>query len=130
MPSRPAKITTLTGPDSVHVINQLFREIEGRLDDLQKQVPAHRNLKSTSKLAFGNSIPAGSTIEATVYLAGAHTSGVAHASPAQGIMLPAGLTVTAAVSAQNQVRVRLANVTGSPVAMPASTMSFNVAVLQ
>lgn len=129
MPSRPSKISAFND-EGLHVVNQLFREVEGRLDDLQKQIPAHNNLKSTSILAFGNSIPAGSTVEATVYLAGAHTSGVAHASPAQGIMLPSGLTVTAAVSAQNQVRVRVANVTTSPITMPAAAMSFNVAVLQ
>lgn len=108
-------------------MNQLFREIEGRIDDVQKSIPPHNQLKTTGTLVFG-SVPAQSTAEATLYVANANTKGVAHVSPAQGIALPAGITWSATVSAQNQVRVRLANATGAPISV--NTIKWNVHVIQ
>jgi len=121
-PWRPANIKDLPG-EAAHVINQGIREINGRIDTLASQQRPY--IKSSSRLAFG-SVPAGSSVEATAHVYGATTTGVAHASPAQGLTLPAGICWNAYVSAQHQVKVRVTNVSGSPVDL--STVLWNVSV--
>jgi len=112
----------------VHVINQLFRELVGRIDDAEKKIPPHNHLKSTSTLVFGT-IPANSAVEATVYVGGAHTSGVAHASPGQGVDIGnSNLIWSARVGQQNQIRVRVLNPTNAPVVV--NTIPWNIFVLQ
>lgn len=112
----------------MHVVNQLFREVEGRLDDQQKRLPAHTQLKSTSKLVFGT-VPAQSGVEATVYIGGAGTSGSVHVSPAQGLD-PGSVHLmwSGRVSAQNQVKIRVVNPTGSGIAV--NTIPWNIVVVQ
>lgn len=127
MPSRPARLTSLSNPDAVHVVNQLFREIEGRIDDVQKSVPPHNHLKTTGTLVFGT-VGAQSTLEATLYVPGASTQGVAHVSPTQGTAIPAGITWSAYVSGQNQVRVRISNATGTGILV--KSIPWNVFVIQ
>jgi len=123
---RPIKITAFDST-GLHVLNQVVKEIEGSFQDLQKQIPPHNHLKSTSILVFG-SVPANSSQEATVLLPGASTTGVAHASPAQGLKLPSGLSWSSMVTAQNQITVRVTNATTSPVTV--NTQKWNVWCLQ
>jgi len=124
MPWRPARITNLPS-EAAHVINQLFRETNARIDDANKQTRPH--IKYTSTLVFG-SVPANSAIERTLNVPGANTTGTAHASPAQGLTLGSiNLVWSAYVSAQNQVKIRLLNPTASPVAV--NTIPWNVSVL-
>jgi len=127
MPSRPAKITAFD-PTALHILNQAVREITGRLDDLQKQVPKRTILKATSKLVFGT-VGAQSAVDATVFVNGAHTGGAASASPAQGVDIGSpNLIWSARVSAQNQVKVRVANPTGAGIAV--KTIPWNVSIVQ
>jgi hypothetical protein len=114
-PWRPANIKSLPG-EAAHVINQAVREINGRIDVVSAQQRPY--IKGSSTLAFGT-VGAQSTVEATVHISNANSNGVAHASPAQGIQIPLGLHWSAYVSGQNQVRVRLSNITGAPIAVPA-----------
>jgi len=128
MPSRPANITKLEGSEGLHVINQLFREIHGRLDDIEKSVQPHTILKTSGTLVFGT-VPAQSTVEATLYVGQANTAGTVHVSPAQGVSLGnANLMWSGYVSQQNQVKVRLLNPTGSGIAV--NTIKWNVCVIQ
>jgi hypothetical protein len=124
MPWRPARINKLP-PEAAHILNQAIREINGRIDDTNKQI--RPRLKSTSKLVFG-SIPANSSKQITVNIFGANTTGTAHASPAQGVTLgSSNLVWSAAVSGQNQVKVTLTNPTTSPITV--NTIPWNVIVL-
>lgn len=127
MPSRPANITRLDH-EALQVLNQLFREIHGRLDDIEKKTPAHRQIKTSGLLVFGT-VPAQNTVEAVLYVGGADTSGTVHASPAQGVSLGNNnLVWSAYVSQQNQVKIRLLNPTSSGIA--ANTIKWNVLVTQ
>lgn len=83
-------------------------------------------LKATSTIDFG-SISAGATSDSTgITVTGAATGdAVIVGAPAA---IEAGLVVTAYVSAANTVKVRVANVTGSPI-NPASG-SFTVVVVK
>lgn len=123
MPWRPARITNLH-PEAAHVVNQLFRETNGRIDDLQKQ--QRPRIKGTSKLAFGT-IPANSAIERTVNIPGANTSGAVHVSPGQGVD-PGNINLmwSGRVIGQGQVAVRVLNPTASPIAV--NTIPWNVSV--
>lgn len=123
MPWRPARIANLH-PEAAGVINQLFRETNGRIDDINKaQRP---RIKSTSKLVFGT-IPAGQAVEAVVNIPGANTSGVAHVSPGQGVTPGSPhLMWSSRVVANGQVAVRVLNPTGSPLAV--NTIPWNIFV--
>jgi hypothetical protein len=124
MPWRPARITNLH-PEAAGVINQLFRETNGRIDDLFRQTRPY--IKSVSTLNF-STIGPNSTVERTVHITGANASGVAHASPAQGVALGnSNLVWSSYVSGKDQVTIRLLNPTGSPVAV--NTIPWNVRVL-
>jgi hypothetical protein len=114
--------------EALHVLNQLFREVHGRLDDLDKKTSPHQQLKTSGTLVFGT-VPAQSAVEATLYVGNANTGGTVHVSPAQGVSLGnANLIWSAYVSHQNQVRVRLLNPTSSGVAV--NTIKWNVLVTQ
>lgn len=124
MPWRPARITGLPA-EAAGVLNQLLRETNARIDDINKVTRPH--IKYTSKLAFGT-IAGGTAVERTLNVPGASTTGTAHASPAQGITLGnTNLIWSAYVSAQGQVKIRLLNPTGSPIAV--NTIPWNVSVL-
>lgn len=123
MPSRPSKLTDLTQPDAVHVINQLFGEYAKRIDDIQKLATPKR-IASQSTLVFGT-VNAATCGEAVVNIPGATTTLVAHANP----VLPLGnnnLTWTAYVSAAGQVKVRVCNPTAGNIAV--NTVKWNILV--
>lgn len=123
MPSRPSKLTDLTQPDAIHVINQNFAEYAKRIDDIQKLATPKR-ISSQSTLTFGT-VGANSCVEALVNLLGASTTLVAYANP----LLPLGsnnLTWTAYVFAANQVKVRVCNPTAAPIAV--NTTKWNILV--
>ena len=121
-PWRPANIKDLP-KEAAHVINQGVRETNARIDVLQSQQRPY--IKGSSRMAFGTIGP-GSSVEATANITNATTTGVAHASPAQGLELPAGLMWSAYVSQQHQVKVRILNATAGPVAVP--TILWNISV--
>lgn len=124
MPSRPPRLTSLSHPDAVHVLNQNLDEYAKRIDDIQKLVTPRR-IASQSLLVFGT-VGANSCVEATVNILGATTKLVAHANPT----LPLGstnLSWTAYVSAANQVKVRVCNPTGAGIAV--NTIRWNILVL-
>lgn len=123
MPSRPARLTDLTGPDAVHVINQLFGEYAKRIDDVQKLASSNKII-SQATLNFGT-ISAGSCKELAVNTPGASTTLVAHANPILSLG-STNLTWNAYVSAANQVKIRVCNPTGSPIAV--NTVGWNVLV--
>src|ERR1700752_5190047 len=124
MPSRPAKLTDLSHPDAIHVINQNFAEYAKRIDDVQK-LASPKRIGSKSKLVFGT-ISANSCVEATVNIIGANTNLVAHANPTLTLG-STNLSWSAYVSAQNQVKVRLCNPTGAGIAV--NSVVWNILVL-
>ena len=124
MPSRPAKLTDLSHPDAIHVINQNFAEYAKRIDDIQK-LASPKRIASKSKLVFGT-IGANSCVEATVNILGASTNLVAHANPTLTLG-STNLSWSAYVSAQNQVKVRLCNPTGAGIAV--NSVVWNILVL-
>lgn len=123
-PWRPAKITEFN-KEGLHVVNQLFRETNARVDNLsrvQKPVP-----QGTPHLAFGT-IPAQSSIEATCFVFGAGTSHTAYASPAQGLDIGSPhLSWSARVVGQNKVAVRVTNPTSAGIAV--NVIPWNIRVL-
>jgi len=113
MPNRPANISKLD-QTALHIINQNARETNDRIDDLARKLPPHSHIKSqTGAITFG-SIPANSAVEATAYLNGATTNGVAHCSP-KLTLGNVNLNWVAYVSQQNQITIRVSNVSTSPI---------------
>jgi hypothetical protein len=127
MPSRPSRITDLPA-EAAHVINQLFREYAGRLDDIQKKLPARTFLKNTSTLAFGT-VAAQSAAEATLFVPGANQQCAVHVSPTTAAALGSvHLSWCGYVISKDQVRIRVTNPTGAGVAV--NTIPWNVVVTQ
>lgn len=134
MPSRPARLTDLSHPDAVHVVNQLFAEYAKRIDDVQKQATTKR-ISSQSALQFGplvivagsptGTIPANSCVESLVNLLGASTNLVAHANPTLTLG-SVNLSWSAYVSAANQVKVRVCNPTAGAIVI--NTVKWNILV--
>jgi hypothetical protein len=123
MPSRPARLTNLTHPDAVHVINQLFAEYAKRIDDVAALASVKR-LASQSVLRFGT-VNAGTCAEALVNIPNASTNLVAHANPT----LPLGstnLTWTAYVFQAGQVKVRVCNPTSGNIAV--NSVKWNIVI--
>jgi hypothetical protein len=110
MPSRPVKATELAGPTGAHVVNQNFREVEGRLDDIQKVL--NKRIGSASTLTFG-SIASGACKESSAYITGANQNLVAHANPA--VDVGSNLHWSARIIGANLVAVRVCNPSASPV---------------
>jgi hypothetical protein len=109
MPSRPLRLTDLGTETGAQVLNQNFRELHGRVDDLQKVL--NRRVAGASTLTFGV-VPAGGCVDATAYVNGASQQLVAHANPT--VDIGANLTHSARVLKQNQVAVRVCNPTTGP----------------
>jgi hypothetical protein len=122
MPWRPARITNLPS-EAAHVINQLFRETNGRIDDINSKVRPH--IQTTVKLTFP-SISPHSSADVIANVFGANTTGVAHVSPAQGLNPGSSLIWSATVYKQNQVLIRICNVSNTPIT-PA-TIPWNIDV--
>ena len=123
MPHNPSRLTDLSHPDAVKVINQLFDTYSKKLDDLARQ-SASKRISSNSTLHFGT-IGANSCADSVVNLLNASTTLVAHANP----VLPLGsanLTWSAFVSKNGQVTVRVSNPTTSPIAV--NTVAWNILV--
>lgn len=123
MPSSPSRITDLSHPDAVTVINKNFDTFAARLDQLAS-ASASKRISSKSTLNFGT-IGANSCVDSVVNLLNASTTLVAHANP----ILPLGsnnLTWSAFVSKNGQVTVRVNNPTTSPITV--NTVSWNILV--
>ena len=123
MPSRASRLTDLSHPDAVKIINDLLNQLSDRVDDVAKAAKTKR-IASTSVLNFGT-IAANSCVDSTVNIQGANTNLVAHANP----ILPLGstnLSWSAYVSTANQVKVRVCNPTTSPIAV--NTVRWNILV--
>lgn len=124
MPSRPARLTDLSHPDAVHVLNQLLAEYAIRIDNVDKKATTKR-IASQSLLVFGT-VGAGTCVEATVNILGATTNLVAHANPILPLYAGVNLSWSAYVSAANQVKVRLCNPTAAGIAV--NTVKWNILV--
>jgi len=124
MPSRPARLTDLSHPDAVHVINQLFAEYAKRIDDVQKQATTKR-LSSSSTLVFGT-VNAATCKEALVNLLGASTNQIAHANPVLPLDATGNLTWAAYVSAAGQVKIRVCNPTAGNIVV--NSVKWNILV--
>lgn len=119
MPWRLSNINVPTGKDGqpdfsqlTHVVNQLLRETNGRIDDLSKT--SQRRVNGTSQLTFGT-VGAGASVERIMHVPAAHENLVAHVNP---IGDPgSGLVWSSRITAANQVSVRVVNPTGAPVAV-------------
>lgn len=110
MPWRPSNLTDLTRKDAAHVVNQLFRETNGRIDDIQKaQVPV---LRGQATLTFG-SIAAGSCVDRTFTLLGARQDNVPHATPT--LSIGNNLHWATRITASDKVTIRVCNVSGGAV---------------
>ena len=122
-PGRPARITG--EHDLYHVVNQLFREVNARLDNVASQLPAHTISKLSAKLVY-TSIAAQTCQERTATLLGATTQQTAAASP-QVALGNVNLHWSAYVSKANTVTVRVCNITGG--AITPNTVKWNISVV-
>ena len=122
MPWRPANITGTK--DILHVVNQLVRETNQRIDDTNKTIPP--KIFSVGRLDFGT-IAANSSVERTVTTLGATAGGVPHVAPKTYIGDP-NVIWSAYISSTHQVTIRLLNPTATPV-IP-SVVAWNVSVAQ
>lgn len=86
------------------MLNQNFRELTGRVDDIQKVLT--KRIGSASILTFGAIAPQ-TCKEATAFITGANQGLVAHANPVAA--LGQNLQWSSYVSKQNQVTVRVCN---------------------
>src|SRR5579859_2524991 len=109
---RPANIKGLPA-EAAHVINQLMRETNMRIDDTNKRLPTHQQLKGQGVLNFGT-IPANTAVERTINLLGIGSGAAVMANPVLNLG-NANLIWSAHVPTSNQVTVRLLNPTSSPV---------------
>jgi hypothetical protein len=123
MPSVPSRLTDLTHPDAVKVINQLFDTYSKRIDTVAQQA-ASKRISSVSKLNFGT-IPASSCKDSVVNILGASTTLVAHANPVLPLSVTP-LTWSSFVSKNGQVTVRVSNPTTAPVVV--NTVTWNILV--
>lgn len=124
MPARPSNITGVQ--DLLNVINQSVRELHIRIDNLNKQVPQHRIIKTSGLLNFGT-IGANATVERNLLIAGAAQSGSASASP-QLTLGGLGLQWSSYIPKNGAVTVRLTNTTASPIVV--NTVKWNVSITQ
>lgn len=117
---RPANLKSLP-PEASHVLNQLLRETNQRIDDLAKKVPPHQNLKGTATLNFGT-IPANSSVERTVNALGVNTSAAVAVSPSLTIG-SVHLAWSARVGQNNQILIKVTNPTTG--ALDANSVKWN-----
>jgi hypothetical protein len=122
MPARPSN---LGGEEVLNVVNQSVREIQIRIDNLAKVLPIHRIVAASATLNFG-SIPANSSVDRVLQMAGAKQTGSASASP----QLPVGahLSWSASITGNEQVTVRVTNPTNA--AIVANVVKWNSHVVQ
>src|SRR6266436_10215623 len=107
---RPSNLTDLTRKDAAHVVNQLFRETNGRIDDITK---AQRiSLRGQAALNFG-SVASQSCVERPVNLIGVNQNHVPHVAPVTAI--GANLNWSSYVLASDTVAIRVCNPTSSPI---------------
>jgi hypothetical protein len=123
VPNRPAKVT---GPETLHVLNQSIIEIQARIDQAQRSIPLHKSLKTSASLNFG-AISANSTVERSANIPGVTQSATVHASP-QLSLGNSNLIWSAYVRSSGVATIRLLNPTGSPVTP--NTVTWNIAILQ
>lgn len=112
MPNTPTRLTDLTKPDGVNILNKVINDIGNRLDTLTNSA-ATKRISAISTLDFGE-IGANSSVNTVVNILGANTGFVATANP----LLDLGsihLIWSAYVSAKNQITVKVCNPTTSPI---------------
>lgn len=124
MPARPGNIGGVG--DLLPVVNQLLRELQIRIDGLNKLQPTHKVLSASGTLNFGP-IPANQAISRNIRVVGAKQNGTASASPQLDLGNP-HLVYSAAIISTDTVAVRLLNPTSSPVTPHAVT--WNASVVQ
>lgn len=119
---RPANLTDLTKKDAAHVVNQLFRETNARIDSLVQNTAV--SFAGQAVLNFGT-IPAQSCTDRPVYVTGASQQHVPHESPVN----PPGTNLhwSSFISQQNQVTIRVCNPTVAGIA--AHTVQWRVKVI-
>lgn len=119
MPWRPANIKDFSGSQAAHVVNQLFRETNIRIDSISKN--STPILRGQASLNYGT-IGAGSCVDRPIHMLGVNSNHVPQASPVTTI--GAGLSWSAQIASSNNVNVRVCNATTSPVA--ANTITWKV----
>ena len=124
MPARPANITN--AQDILPTVNQLLREVQIRIDGLNKILPIHRIVAATGTLNFG-AIPPNEAVTRNIQVAGAAQKGSVSASPQLDLGNP-HLTWSASIIGTNLVAVRVLNPTAAPVTP--NTVSWNASVVQ
>ena len=118
---RPANIG---GPEALHVVNQLLREMQDSIDRLRANIPQHKIQMKTGTLNFG-AIPAGTAVERSAQVAGAAQKSTVKASPQLGLG-NTHLTWSEFVPSSGVVTVRLFNPTGAPITPNIVTWNFSV----
>ena len=124
MPARPANITNVN--DLLPTINQLLRELQIRIDSINKARPPISTLTATSTLDFGTIAP-NSSLQRNIRVAGASQKASVSASP-QLSLSTTPLAWSAQVSGTDLVTVTVVNHTSSPIAV--NTVKWNTAVTQ
>jgi hypothetical protein len=112
----------LTHKDAPHVVNQAFREANGRIDDIEKVLG--NKIQGQATLNFG-SIGAGACVERPAYVLGATQDGVPHSTPI--VQIGANLVWSSWITDKNQVTIRVCNPTVAPIA--ANTLKWKVTVV-
>lgn len=123
MPARPANING--SQDILSAVNQLIRELQIRVDNINKTASVHRTLMATGTLNFG-AIPPQQAVSRNVQVAGATQSAAASASPQLNLGNP-HLTWCAQVLSSGVVQVNVLNPTGGTVSP--NTVTWNVSVI-
>jgi len=119
MPWRPSRITNFTDPQAAHVVNQLFRETNGRIDDINQN--ATPTVRGQATLNYG-SIAGNTCIDRPAHILGITANLVPHVSPVTTV--GANLSWSSQVASSNVVNIRVCNHTTAPIA--ANTIQWRV----
>ena len=111
MPNSPTRLTDLTKPDAVTVLNKVINDIGNQIDTLTN-ASATKRISAVSTLNFGV-VGANSSVDTVVNILGADTNFVATANPIL-FLGSVHLIWSAYVSAKNQITVKVCNPTTGP----------------
>lgn len=122
MPWRPANITNLP-PEAAHVINQLLRETNARIDSLQANQSPHQTLRGSAVLHFGT-VSANSTVTRSFTLLGVTSGAAVSASPTLILDSSHQLGFQAWAPSKNTISISVTNPTTG--AITANTVKWTV----
>lgn len=109
MPWRPSRLSNnVINPVAGHVVNQVLRETNARIDDINAQ--ANKRISSTSTLNFG-AVSANTCKDRTMHVTGVNQHHVSAVNPVGGLLGSSQIHWSSFVSGANQVTVRLCNPT-------------------